>query len=64
MNVIFSINKVQIEKTFHLVSEEKTEVYLTDLLSHGFDPPVLGLSGRRMRRSRHLHLTGVSREAV
>lgn len=36
----------------------------TDLLSHRFDPPVLGLSGRRVGRSRHLHLTGVSRETV
>lgn len=36
----------------------------TDLLSHRFDPPVLGLSGRRVGRSCHLHLTGVSRETV
>lgn len=36
----------------------------TDLLGHSFDPPVLGLGWWWMRRSRHLHLAGVSRKAV
>lgn len=36
----------------------------TDLLSHRFDPPVLSLSWRRVGRSRHLHLAGVSRKTV
>lgn len=36
----------------------------TDLLGHGFDPPVLRLGRRGVRRRRHLHLAGVSGKAV
>lgn len=36
----------------------------SDLLCHGFDPPVLGLGCRGMGRSRHLYLAGISSKTV
>lgn len=36
----------------------------SDLLCHGFDPPVLGLGRGGMGWSRHLHLAGISGKTV